>query len=108
MICFDFSIRLPYGLFGDRMGKDFFFLDRKLSPHKNLEIQVSHMGFHRLLEVEIDLAWFGRDHAGPKLSLTVLGLYACIQVYDGRHWNHETNAWVRDGDGYHDWDADEE
>lgn len=82
------------------MGRDFY-----LSPHKNLEIQVSHMGWATLFEAEIDLRWFGHDHAGPKLALTLFGLYACIQVYDGRHWNHDANRWERYDDP--DFEADD-
>lgn len=107
MISLDFAIRLPHSLFPQRMGDDFFFLDRKLSQYKNLEIQVSHMGWATLFEAEIDLRWFGHDHAGPRLALTLFGLYACIQVYDGRHWNHEANRWERDDDDQADLGDDE-
>jgi len=33
------------------------------------------------------------DHAGPSISVGLLGYEVSFQIYDTRHWNYGTNAW---------------
>ena len=77
---------------------DFFCRDYKLSTHKNVEVQLTWFGWQTLLELDIDILWRGRDHAGPRLQVTLLGMSIIVSCYDGRHWNYDENRWYRPGD----------
>jgi hypothetical protein len=35
------------------------------------------------------------DHAGIDLWVGLLGYSMNINLYDNRHWDHETNTWVK-------------
>lgn len=68
------------------------------TKNKYLEMQLYHYG--TLLGLELSLYWKGRDHAGPRLSVSFLTLTFEITIYDHRHWNDDTNDWcVYDKDG---------
>ena len=34
-----------------------------------------------------------QSHAGLTLELALLGYSISFQIYDTRHWNHDTNSW---------------
>lgn len=63
-----------------------------LTDHKTAEL-----GFYKyawnLFELEIDLRWRGRDHAGPSCELGLFGYTVRIGISDNRHWNTVTNDW---------------
>ena len=87
-----FSLGLPYGLFSQN-GVDFFLKDGKLTKNKSYEFQISQFGINTILDIEIDTAWFGKDHAGPEIRICVLGFEISLKIYDHRHWNDKNNTW---------------
>ena len=89
MINFILKIRNPFS------GNNFKTIWEKIgdfTEYKNWEFGIYyHSG--TMLGIDIDLSWHGRDHAGPKIELTVLGLNFLLQIYDVRHWDYEKRRW---------------
>lgn len=94
MIRFDFSIANP---FKHLPWRDLYQDSWSLTKNKTLEI-----GFFRhawnIFELAIDLRWKGRDHAGPKIDIGILGWQACVSIVDNRHWSSANHDW----ETYHD------
>lgn len=47
-----------------------------------------------ILDIGLDLRWYGSDHQGPELDINLLGFMFNVKVYDSRHWNYEENRWM--------------
>lgn len=63
------------------------------AKNKAWEIQISN-DFEGGPYFNFSLEWTRKcDHAGPKFTLEILSFYFCIQAYDTRHWNYETDDW---------------
>jgi len=59
-------------------------------PHKNWELE-----FYRSANI-IGFSFnftIHQDHAGLSTSISFLSYGLGFHVYDGRHWNHETEDW---------------
>lgn len=69
----------------------------RVSKNRTLEFQVNFF-FNTLFEFSLDTIWRGRDHAGPELELTVLGLTFTLSLPDNRHWNYDKNDWYKYGE----------
>lgn len=76
-----------------RQPKTFFNYYKKLSKNKSLDTQLTYFGLDTIFEIDVDISASGEDHAGTRLSLTVLGLFFNIQIYDHRHWDYDNNTW---------------
>ena len=63
-----------------------------ITKHKFWEVQVSHYA-REWLAIELDLGWFGKDHAGPRVELNLFGYTITAQIYDHRHWDDYRNSW---------------
>lgn len=64
-----------------------------LSKNKSLEVQAT-IWTTALFGIDID--WRSRqDHAGLFISLSFMMFEFYINVYDGRHWDHENNCWEK-------------
>ena len=99
MIFFKFRIENPW--FTPTEGfesKDYYWKDVKLSENKNFEIQISRFERSHLMDVAVDLRWWGQDHQGPELDLNLLGYMFNVKIYDSRHWNWEKNRWKTDAE----------
>lgn len=46
-----------------------------------------------LAEFVFTFSFRGRDHAGLKLEIGLLGFNANLTVYDTRHWNYKKDCW---------------
>ena len=66
----------------------------KVSENKTLEFQISRH-FYYAFEFNIDTFMTGKDHAGPKLSITLFGYTLSIELNDNRHWDDDTNDWEK-------------
>lgn len=75
---------------------DYYCKDVKLSQHKNFEIQISRFEQSRLLDITIDLRWWGQDHQGPEFDFNLFGFMFNVKIYDSRHWNYEKHRWMTD------------
>lgn len=65
---------------------------RQLSTNKHVEIEF-FFSSNDLFSFEIDAKLSGRDHAGIRLKLSLLGLEVNINFYDSRHWDYKNNKW---------------
>lgn len=97
MINLHFEIDSPWrGSTGKQV--DYVCYDRIVANDKSLEVQISKWGqLSELFAFTLDLRWRGRDHAGPRLEITLLKFFFCIQIYDHRHWNYDANRWELSG-----------
>ena len=68
------------------------YTDKKLSTHKFFELELQIDSSH-LFELQIDLRFRGRDHAGPAVTLNLLCLVVSARMYDHRHWDYKNNCW---------------
>lgn len=70
----------------------------KISKNKGFEAQLTQFGLTNVFELIVSTNWYGEDHAGPKINLTILGLYLGLEFQDGRHWNYDEGRWYFDGE----------
>jgi hypothetical protein len=64
--------------------------------HKFIEIEfMSHDSYHLFLFL-LNTCWWGHDHAGFEISLTLYKLTFSFNLYDRRHWDYENNCWCED------------
>jgi hypothetical protein len=66
--------------------------------NKSWEIEIIQFAPGELFELDIDLDFKGRDHAGPSITLVLLGFSFDFRITDNRHWNHEENRWFEAGE----------
>ena len=91
MIHLNFAITNPYAK--DDF-KNLYCRTWQLAENKYVELQCFRES-RRLLAVNINIIWRGYDHAGPEVELIILGYSMSLRIYDNRHWDYETNTWVR-------------
>lgn len=65
-----------------------------LTKNKTLEICLDFYPFV-FAHFHLDTRWRGYDHAGIVFSIGLLGFGFQLQFHDNRHWNDETNDWVK-------------
>jgi hypothetical protein len=89
MIGLDIRIMNPWAK--DRF-KGLFNWHKALSKNKSAECVIS---YHKrtLLIIAIDIT-MRQDHSGIMVELGLLGLTFSVTLYDTRHWDHTTNAWI--------------
>jgi hypothetical protein len=73
--------------------KNYYGRDIKLTENKNFEIQISRFEASDLLNLIIDLRWWGQDHAGPEFDISMFGFMFNVKIYDVRHWCYEAHRW---------------
>lgn len=85
----NFSIR---NFFKDtRKYKSYFLFFKKLSKHKNIEIEcITDTWYIFRFEFKIG---YKEDHAGVSLSLSLLGTEIYFKFYDCRHWDYKNDCW---------------
>ena len=64
----------------------------QISKNKSFELGVFFYT-HDLFELDISTDWRGYDHAGPRFSITILGLEISLSIHDHRHWDYESGCW---------------
>jgi len=87
-----FSVRNPFHKKNDF--KSLFEKGGKIYGNKNWEVQLVRCSYY-LLELDLDLCFTGKSHAGPALQIGLLGFSASVKIYDGRHWDDLNNRWER-------------
>jgi len=93
MIKFRFTIKNPFK-FRDVLFKDFGY-DKTwtISKNKSFEVQLAQFELQNFFNLDIDLSWNGSDHAGPGISIEILGVYIAAKFYDHRHWDYDNITW---------------
>ena len=88
MINFSFSIDIPFS----NRWKTLWNKQGRVGDHKSWEFN----GYQTALLIELDFGLsFRGDHAGLRTTLGLLGYSVEFHFYDTRHWNFETNTWVK-------------
>ena len=64
------------------------------TPFKNKFWEIQILKNDNLLRFEFEFT-VQQDHAGLGLELGLMGYEICLSFYDNRHWNCETNDWVK-------------
>lgn len=88
---FNFSIKNFW--YNSKKLKSYFLLHKKLSKFKHLELECVNDNYN-IFCFEFKIS-FKEDHAGIRLSLSILGIEVYITVYDIRHWDYKNNNWVK-------------
>lgn len=65
---------------------------RQLSKNKHLEVETFFSNYN-LFSFEFDLKPVGKDHAGARFKLNILGIELEINFYDSRHWDYKNKCW---------------
>ena len=73
--------------------RNLFNLNGSVTKHKHWEIE-GIFDKDIILRFDLGTHLWGSDHAGPNLSIGVLFFELHINIYDSRHWSHETNTWA--------------
>lgn len=95
MIQFSFTLQIPWSIRASKF-TNIFCVDRKISKNKNIEVEMYISSLRdELFYINIDLRWFGRDHAGPSIELGVVGYHFSVGIYDGRHWDYDLGRWEK-------------
>ena len=63
-----------------------------VSKHKDFEIQFMKYAWN-LFEFNLNLKWFGSDHAGPAIEINLFGWTLNVALHDKRHWDHDADDW---------------
>jgi len=87
-----FNIINPFKNFVKKFWRYHWYWDKKLSSHKWLEIETFIDSTH-IFEIQVDLKFYGSDHAGPSLELVLFCVGFTIRIYDQRHWDYKSNNW---------------
>ena len=80
MIHFNFEIRNPFKWRTSPFTNFNICRWCSLSKHKVFEWQFARWEVYNLFEFDLNLIWWGRDHAGPELSIEFLGIRFDIKI----------------------------
>ena len=67
-----------------------------ITRNKSLEAEM-FLDDTYLLQFCLDISFHGRDHAGPRLNVNLLGWAFSLCIYDNRHWNYQDHCWENMG-----------
>jgi hypothetical protein len=88
MIHFNFTIRNPFS----SKFENLFCKSGKFSKNTAWEVEAVQSSI--LFEFEFRYT-IREDHAGAKLEFGLFGYSISAQYYDIRHWDYDTNKWVK-------------
>lgn len=74
--------------------KNFLSFQKSLSKNKHLEIETFYSNYH-FFNFEFDIQPYGKDHAGARLMINLLGWELEIHFYDNRHWDYQNWCWEK-------------
>lgn len=97
MINLNFNIRIDDSLLPEKLrnhsAKVLFGRHGILFKNKAWEIEIIGWYPNPIFEFFLDLRWRGRDHAGPRFEIGMLGFSINLMFSDRRHWNYDENRW---------------
>ncbi len=106
MIEFIFRIKNPRPR--DRKQKDYVVWDKKLSKNWATELQISRWSMNNFVEIWVDTAWTGQDHAGPRIYIEFFGYMFNFQVYNVNHWNWEAGRFYTEEEARAEYEEDQQ
>lgn len=94
MIYFNFLLENPWFFAKEpNTPKNFLVKSGQLSTNKFWELQIAKWQADTILKLEVDLRWWGHDHAGPSFHIEILGWMLSASINDHRHWDKENDCW---------------
>lgn len=88
MIFFKFVISNPWHKSNDKPQKDYIVKEWIVSKNKFVDIQLTKWNsMSDVIDINLDLRWFGMDHAGPEFRISLFNFFFNIALRDMRHWN---------------------
>jgi len=67
---------------------------KSLTQYREFEIETYYSPM--IVDVEIVFEMKGRDHAGPRITIGILGWTISASIYDNRHWDYDAGYWEQD------------
>lgn len=89
-----FEFQLEIGKCWQRKFRNLWMRSGDLGKFKAWEVQVYRSW--GIFNIELDLNISGRDHAGPRFGIGILGYCFTVSIYDVRHWDRENNQFIND------------
>jgi hypothetical protein len=80
--------------------RNIFWSDTEITNNKCIELECFYSNSN-VLEFNLDLSFWGSHHAGPSLTIGILGYTCSLRLYDKRHWDYDVNDW-KYVDRFHD------
>jgi len=71
--------------------KNLWYKGGSITEHKHWELELTRYAYS-LFEIHIGYTT-RQSHAGLKLNFALFGYCVALKIYDGRHWNDESNSW---------------
>lgn len=105
MIEFIFRIKNPRPK--SRGQKDYVMLDKRISKNWAVELQISRWSMHNFIEIWLDTAWTGQDHAGPRLYIECFGYMLNFNIYNINHWNWEQRRFYTEEEARAEYEEDQ-
>ena len=63
-----------------------------ITKNKHWELQIDKTSDIIAVDVRYSIR---QDHAGFFVTLGLFGYEAILNIYDSRHWDYDTNTWVK-------------
>lgn len=100
MISFSFNIDNPRPKSNGLESIDYILTEKKISKNWAFACQLTNeRSLDRLFDIFLNIGWSGESHAGPRFSITVLGWFFNIAIFNVNHWNYEEGRWYREDEG---------
>lgn len=90
----NFDIKNPFFKKAKVGFKSIFHKDFRLSKTRNLDIDINRHASDNLIDFTLDLRMSGKDHAGPRFELSILGATVEVGAPDARHWDYKNDCWL--------------
>jgi hypothetical protein len=99
MIYFKFVISNPWHKSNDNPQKDYIVKEWVVSKNKFVDLQLTKWSsMSDFVDINLDLRWFGQDHAGLSFDITLFGYFFNIALRDMRHWNWEEGRFMNEAE----------
>lgn len=106
LIEFIFRIKNPWP--SNRKQVDYVYWDKRLSKNWAAELQISRWAMNYFVELWIDTAWTGEDHAGPRLHIELFGYMFAFKIYNINHWNWKAGRFYTEEEARAEYEEDQQ
>ena len=98
MIYIGFELAWPVKKCQAQLSKDYLYVDGQITKNKSFEFQISKFAYSFPI-IGFDFSYRPyQDHAGPRLTIALLGIEFMASLYDNRHWFREEGRWFEPGE----------
>ena len=90
MIYFSFQLSNPF--ISESNFRNYFCKTGSITKHKHWELEAVRDDTG-LIGIQLDTRWWGADHAGVTIEITIGNISISARMYDSRHWNGLLGRW---------------